>query len=270
MANPSIPAGSMVFASKTSIFAAHDWLYSRKLPQVAWFTGDSPPLGGPAGRHRAPWPQGHGSVTMPDSGRGNLERAASRRDRAEYAWPSAVLAITRKPSHDLRRQLSVRVARVRRSNTANAGTFPESSRRLARPSKEISAWRPSTASIASWRPKAHRPCLLSLKASTLMQMKELQSLEDTVTTFVQAALRTRSAHCFAAILEARKNRLAKRSMPCSPRSNAWARTIPGETLGCGGGDRSAGAVRTEFLSARGHAIIEHALNPDDEMAHRVL
>ena len=35
--------------------------------------------------------------------------------------------------------------------------------------------------------KASRPCLLALKAQTLLSLGELQDLEDTVATFIQAA-----------------------------------------------------------------------------------
>ena len=52
--------------------------------------------------------------------------------------------------------------------------------------------------------KANRPCLLSLKILTLMDMKDMQSLEETVTTFVQVAPDNALAHTFAALLEVRR------------------------------------------------------------------
>ncbi len=53
--------------------------------------------------------------------------------------------------------------------------------------------------------KAHRPCLLSLKILNLLDMKDLQGLEETTTTFVKVAPDNPLAHTYAAILEARKH-----------------------------------------------------------------
>ncbi len=63
-----------------------------------------------------------------------------------------------------------------------------------------------TASIARWPRRRTRPCLLALKIVTLLGMKDMQGLEDTVTTFVKVAPNNPLAHTFAAMLESRKHR----------------------------------------------------------------
>ncbi len=118
--------------------------------------------------------------------------------------------------------------------------------------------------------KANRPCLLALKANTLMQMNELQSFEDTVTTFVKVAPQNSLAHCFASILESRKHRLRESLDAMQSLFECVEDNYPGEAILAMAQLTDLLVRSNEFLSARAHAAILNLFAPDEEVAQNAI
>ena len=118
--------------------------------------------------------------------------------------------------------------------------------------------------------KANRPCLLALKAGTLMQMNELQAFEDTVTTFVKVAPQNRKAHCFASILESRKRNLRESLDALQSVYECTDDTYPGELFLAMAQLIDLLAGSNEYLAARAHAAVLNTFAPDEEIAHNAI
>ncbi len=98
--------------------------------------------------------------------------------------------------------------------------------------------------------KAHRPCLLTLKIVTLLGMKDMQGLEDTVTTFVKVAPNNPLAHTFAAMLESRKCRSREAVDEIQTALSLLTDTMPGELYDAFGEVAQVLADDGEYLAAR--------------------
>ena len=121
---------------------------------------------------------------------------------------------------------TVRVARARRSSIVRVGTSRGAGEdhRAIEGDQRIAALDRINRTLAT---KANRPCLLALKITTLLDMKDMQSLEDTVTTFVKVAPDNVLAHTFAAMLESRKHRVARGGGRASDGVVAGQGVLPG-------------------------------------------
>lgn len=119
--------------------------------------------------------------------------------------------------------------------------------------------------------KANRPCLLALKAGTLMQMNELQSFEDTVTTFVKVAPQNSYAHCYASILESRKHRL-RESLDAmqSVFECVDDRKFPGDLILALAQLIELAVHSNEYLAARAHAMLLSVFAPEEEVARNAM
>ncbi|MBM4087914.1 MAG: hypothetical protein FJ276_00575 [Planctomycetes bacterium] len=112
--------------------------------------------------------------------------------------------------------------------------------------------------------KANRPCLLALKAQALLSLGELQDLEDTVATFIQAAPRNVLAHTYATFLELRKNNVRGAMRSLQQALSIAAGRIP---MNCYQAMKSVGralAVRGDYLSARAHLNLCAVIGPKDD------
>ena len=114
--------------------------------------------------------------------------------------------------------------------------------------------------------KANRPCLLSLKILTLMDMKDMQSLEETVTTFVQVAPDNALAHTFAALLEVRKNhpKAAVNSLQAAIRRAT--ESFPGELYDAIGAVAQVLASDNQYMAARGHLLFRAMIGGQEQDA----
>ncbi len=114
--------------------------------------------------------------------------------------------------------------------------------------------------------KAHRPCLLALKILTLMDMKDKQSLEETVATFVQAAPSNPLAHAFAALFEVSKGH-TKRAVDCLQKSLYLADDVfPGELYDAIGAVAQALANDHKYVAARGHLLFRAMIGGQEQDA----
>jgi hypothetical protein len=114
--------------------------------------------------------------------------------------------------------------------------------------------------------KANRPCLLSLKISILLEMKDLQSLEDTVTTFVKVAPDNALAHTYAALLEARKHRMREAIDELQTAVSLVKDVIPGELSD---GFLEVGVALADsglYMAASAHLMAHVVLEGDNEEA----
>ncbi|MHB8969500.1 MAG: hypothetical protein ACYC3X_00660 [Pirellulaceae bacterium] len=118
--------------------------------------------------------------------------------------------------------------------------------------------------------KAHRPCLLALKIMTLLGMKDMQGLEDTVTTFVKVAPDNPLAHTFAAILESRKHRVREAVDELQAAISSVKDVMPGELCDAVGEVAQMLANSGEYLAARAHVLVRAALDSDQEDAMRAI
>ncbi len=118
--------------------------------------------------------------------------------------------------------------------------------------------------------KANRPCLLSLKIMTLLDMKDMQALEDTVTTFVKVAPDNPLAHTFAAMLESRKHRVREAVDELQTAMSLVKDVLPGELYDALGEVAEALAESGEYLAARAHLMLRVSLGGDDKEAARPL
>ena len=118
--------------------------------------------------------------------------------------------------------------------------------------------------------KANRPCLLSLKIMTLLDMKDMQALEDTVTTFVKVAPDNPLAHTFAAVLESRKHRVREAVDELQTAISLVKDVLPGELYDALGEVAEALAESGEYLAARAHLMMRVSLGGDDKEAARPL
>ncbi len=114
--------------------------------------------------------------------------------------------------------------------------------------------------------KANRPCLLALKILTLMDMEEKQSLEETVTTFVQVAPDNPLAHAFAALLEVSKGH-TKTAVDCLQMAIYSAQDVfPGELYDAVGAVAQALANDHKYVAARGHLLFRAMIGGQDQDA----
>jgi hypothetical protein len=118
--------------------------------------------------------------------------------------------------------------------------------------------------------KANRPCLLSLKIMTLMDMNDMQSLEDTVTTFVKVAPDNPLAHTFAALLESRKHRVREAVDELQTALSLVKDVLPGELYDAFEEVAEALAESGEYLAARAHLMLRMSLGSGDKEAARPL
>ncbi|MFO7903355.1 MAG: hypothetical protein R6U98_11895, partial [Pirellulaceae bacterium] len=105
--------------------------------------------------------------------------------------------------------------------------------------------------------KANRPCLLSLKISTLLEMGDMQRLEETVATFVKTAPDNALAHIFAAMLEVRKDqpRAAVDALQAAYERSWAAEFLPGELLDVTSEVGALLARHRQFMAARAHLLL---------------
>lgn len=118
--------------------------------------------------------------------------------------------------------------------------------------------------------KANRPCLLSLKISILLEMKDLQSLEDTVTTFVKVAPDNVMAHTYAAVLEARKHRVREAIDELQTAVSLVKDVLPGELSDA---FEELGAVLANvglYMSATAHLMVHASLEHGADEASQPL
>lgn len=114
--------------------------------------------------------------------------------------------------------------------------------------------------------KANRPCLFSLKISTLLAMEDLQRLEETVATFVKVAPENPLAHSFAAMLEARKDQ-PQAAVEALQRACYWARgAFPGELLEAAHEVGVLLAEHGQLMAARAHLMLCAVVETADEEA----
>jgi len=117
--------------------------------------------------------------------------------------------------------------------------------------------------------KANRPCLLALKIRTLVDMKDLQALEDTVTTFVKVAPDNVLAHTFSGLLETRKRRLREAvdefQMALSLLHDSL---FPVELYDALDEVAHGLAESGEYLAARAHMALRLGVSSEDEEARR--
>ncbi len=118
--------------------------------------------------------------------------------------------------------------------------------------------------------KANRPCLLSLKILTLMDMKDMQGLEETVTTFVKVAPDNALAHTFAALLEVRKNHVKAAVNSVQTAIEHAHDSFPGELYDAIGTVAQALAADNKYVAARGHLLFRAMIGNQDEEAIRPL
>jgi len=118
--------------------------------------------------------------------------------------------------------------------------------------------------------KANRPCLLALKISLLLEMKDMQSLEDTVTTFVKVAPDNPLAHTFAAMLESRKNRVPEAVDELQTAVSLVKHTLPLELASAFGHIGMQLAAEGQYLAARAHVTTSAVLTENDELTARAL
>jgi hypothetical protein len=118
--------------------------------------------------------------------------------------------------------------------------------------------------------KAHRPCLLALKIITLLGMKDMQGLEDTVTTFVKAAPNNPLAHTFAAVLESRKRRSREAVDEIQTALSLLTDTMPGELYDAFGEVAQALADDGEYLAARAHVVMRAVFGSQEEDSMRAV
>ncbi|MHB8951548.1 MAG: hypothetical protein ACYC4U_01065 [Pirellulaceae bacterium] len=118
--------------------------------------------------------------------------------------------------------------------------------------------------------KAHRPCLLALKILTLLGMKDMQGLEDTVTTFVKVAPNNPLAHTFAAMLEARKRRVREAVDEIQAAVSSVTDTMPGELYDALGDVAQLLANSGEYLAARAHVLVRAVIGQHEEDSLRAI
>lgn len=117
--------------------------------------------------------------------------------------------------------------------------------------------------------KANRPCLLALKIRTLLDMKDLQALEDTVTTFVKVAPDNVLARTFSGLLETRKRRLREAvdefQVALSLLHDSF---FPGELYDALDEVAHGLAESGEYLAARAHMTLRVSVDSEDEEARQ--
>ncbi|MCU0960146.1 MAG: hypothetical protein MUF48_08565 [Pirellulaceae bacterium] len=112
--------------------------------------------------------------------------------------------------------------------------------------------------------RAHRPCLLALKISTLLGMNNMQGLEETVTTFTKVAPDNPLAHAYAAILEARKHRVRAAVDELQTAMSLLTEVLPGEMADAFAQVAHELLEHGEYPAAVGHFRVLAQLNPDDQ------
>lgn len=118
--------------------------------------------------------------------------------------------------------------------------------------------------------KAHRPCLLALKAATLLGMKDLQDFEETVTTYVKVAPANPLALAFATLLEVRKNRVRQAVDRLQEALAVVTEEFPLELYRAIGIVGQALAKQGQYLAARGHLFFHAMLQEEDEESTRTM
>ncbi len=117
---------------------------------------------------------------------------------------------------------------------------------------------------------ANRPCLLSLKAVTLMDMQDLQKLEETVATFLQAAADNPLAHAYAAILEVNKHNCKAAVNELQAGLDHVTDFLPGELVDAMGAVAKALLEEGHYMAARGHLLFRAVTTREAEDAVRTL
>ncbi len=117
---------------------------------------------------------------------------------------------------------------------------------------------------------ANRPCLLSLKILSLLDMKDMQSLEETVTTFVKVAPDNALAHTFASLLELRKNHVQAAVDAAQTAIELSQDSFLGELYDALAGIARGLAAEKKYVAARGHFLFRAMVGGQDEDAMRLL
>lgn len=112
--------------------------------------------------------------------------------------------------------------------------------------------------------KASRPCLLTLKILTLMDMNERQALEETVATFLQVAPENVLAHTFSALLEVRKHNAKAAVEHLQDALERATDVFPGELYDAIGAVAQVLAAENDYLAARAHLLFRAVIGPKDE------
>ena len=118
--------------------------------------------------------------------------------------------------------------------------------------------------------KANRPCLLSLKIMNQLDMKDLQSLEETVTTFVKVAPDNALAHTYAALLEVRKHQTKAAVSSVQSAIEHATESFPGELYDAIGAVAEALAGEHKYVAARGHLLFRAMIGNQEEDAMQPL
>ena len=150
-------------------------------------------------------------------------------------------------------------------------TLPASWRRSCGRWRGTSAWRRWTESIACWPPRRIGRVFLSLKILTLMDMKDMQSLEETVTTFVKVAPDNRTGpHLCGVAGSAQEPCQGGGRQSCRRPSTMRKESFPGELYDAIGTVAQALAADNKYVAARGHLLFRAMIGDQDEDAIRPL
>jgi hypothetical protein len=114
--------------------------------------------------------------------------------------------------------------------------------------------------------KAHRPCLLALKAITLLGMNDLRDFEETVATFVKVAPANPLALAFATVMELRKDRVRPAVDRLQDALAAADKVFPIHLVEAVGMVGQTLALKGDYLAARGHLFFRVLLGKQDEGA----
>lgn len=114
--------------------------------------------------------------------------------------------------------------------------------------------------------KANRPCLLSLKIASLLNMDDMQRLEETVETFIKVAPDNPLAHLYAALLETRKDRPRAAVDALQAALSRDPKHVSGDLFDTIGHVADALLRHGQYLAARGHLLFRAVVFSDEKQA----